>query len=458
MIRSVAAVFAAAAAATAVGAASVSVRIDSGTLVGEVADGVKIFRGVPFAKPPVGALRWAPPEPIAWSGDRDALKFQPACPQPINADGRPNGGGVSGATSEDCLYLNVWAPVDAKNAPVMLWLYGGAGYLGGAHLAAYDGTSFAKNGVIVVTMNYRLGALGNFAHPALTRAAKPTDGLSNYALMDAIAGLQWVKRNITRFGGEPGNVTLFGQSAGGAMVSSLLSAPPAKGLFHKAIVHSGASLGAGISLAEGEAAGVKAAAALALPGADATVEQLRAIPAQTFVGTQAVRQGVRGVLDGRIKTIDTRDGFASGATVDVPLIVGSNNGEPGADRATTMVNLAAAGAPSYQYYFTYVPDWRKAAQPNGAPHSAELRYVFASLAGESVTAKDREVAAGMNSCWTAFAKATASSRSLTCATGFVWPARTSENDAVAVFGDTTTLERATVILERAKARTSSGSR
>lgn len=419
-------------------------------------NGVRTFKGVPFAQPPVGPLRWAPPQAITWTGDRDATKFQLPCPQPIPASGS-NGGGVSGDTSEDCLTLNVFAPEGVRNAPVMLWLFGGAGYLGGAHLPTYGGSTFAKNGVMVVTINYRLGALGGFAHPALTKAAKPGEGLSNYALMDAIAGLEWVKRNAAAFGGDPGNVTLFGQSAGGAMVSQLLSSPPAKGLFHKAIIHSGTNLSAGITLAEGEAQGAKMATALGLKGADATVAELRALPASAFVGNSAVREGIRGVLDGKIKTVSTRAGFANGATFDVPLIAGSNAGEGGADRANDIVNLASGGAASYQYYFTYVPDARKAAQPNGPPHSAELRYAFASL-GVSSPEKDRGVARRLNSCWVAFAKAPATTRALSCADGFVWQSRTKENDALAVFGEMPRLEKATPIVAENAKRTAAPAR
>lgn len=431
------------------------VRIASGSLVGSLADGVRVFKGVPFAKPPVGELRWAAPQPASWSGDLNASEFQKPCPQPINADGRANGGGVSGATSEDCLYLNVWAPAGARNAPVMLWLYGGAGYLGGAHLLGYHGTTFAKRGVVVVTMNYRLGALGSFAHPALTKAAGPKDGLASYALMDAVAGLAWVKQNAAAFGGDPSNVTLFGQSAGGAMVSGLLSTPAAKGLFHKAIIHSGAALTELTPLEKAEAQGAAMATALGLNGANATLAELRAVPAQATVDNTQVRQGVRAVLDGRFRTISTRAGFANGATADVPLIVGSNAGEGGADRANEMVNLAASGAPSFQYYFTYVPDARKAAQPNGPPHSAEIRYAFGTLQGDEVTEKDRAAASRMNSCWVAFAKAAAGTRAITCADGFVWEARTAANDAIAVFGDTPQLAKATSIVEENKKRTTS---
>jgi para-nitrobenzyl esterase len=141
---------------------AVKVTIDTGVLVGESKDGVESFRGIPFAKPPIGQLRWQPPQMVdKWNGDRDATQFKLPSPQPNNPDGKtPNGGGVSGATSEDCLYVNVHAPASAKNAPVMVWLYGGASYLGGGHLGSYNAPSFAKNGVIVVTANYRLGPLG----------------------------------------------------------------------------------------------------------------------------------------------------------------------------------------------------------------------------------------------------------------------------------------------------------
>jgi para-nitrobenzyl esterase len=425
----------------------VKVKIDSGALVGASDDGVNIFKGVPFAKPPVGELRWRAPQKINWSGERDATKFAPPCPQPINANGTANGGGVSGATSEDCLYLNVWAPQGAKNAPIMLWLYGGAGYLGAGHLGSYQGDSFARQGVIVVTINYRLGMLGNFAHPALTKAAPAGEPTVNYALMDAIAGLEWVKRNGKAFGGDTYNVTLFGQSAGGLMVSSLLSSPPAKGLFQKAIVHSGAFLGGGRTLAQAEADGAKMATVLGLPGADATVAQLRALSPDAMVNNSATRSGVQMVLDGRIRTTATRDGFASGATFDVPTIVGSNSGERGAGAADEFVDLAArtGKAGAWQYFFTYVPPWRTAEQPKGAPHSAEIPYAFDALktsttgGGARVTDADRAVARRMNSCWVAFAKAPATATSLTCADGFVWQARTPANDAVAIFGATPAL-------------------
>ena len=447
-------VAAALALAAAAQAEPVKLRTASGVVVGASEGGVNTFKGVPFAKPPVGPLRWQPPQPVSWTGERDATKFALPCPQPINANGTANGGGVSGATSEDCLYLNVWAPKDAKNAPVMLWLYGGAGYLGAGHLGSYNGESFARQGVIVVTINYRLGALGNFAHPALTKAAKPGEPLSNYALMDAIAGLQWVQKNGKALGGDTHNVTLFGQSAGGLMVSSLLSSPAAKGLYQKAIVHSGTFLGAGRTLAQAEVDGAKIATALGLPGADATVEQLRAVSPDKMVTNAATRSGVMMVIDGKIRTTGTKDGFGNGATYDVPVMVGSNSGERGAGAAAELADLASrtGKAGAWQYYFSYVPAWRTAEQPKGAPHSAEIPYAFDALktsttgGGARVTDADRAVAKRINSCWVAFAKAPVTATSLTCADGFVWQARSASNDAVAVFGETPRLGKASVVV------------
>ena len=339
-------------------AAKVTTR--SGALLGSSSEGVNTFRAVPFAKPPVGKLRWQPPQtPDRWSGERDATRFQLPCTQPTNPDGKtPNGGGVWGQTAEDCLYLNVFAPADAKSAPVMVWLHGGASYLGGAHLGGYNGEAFAKNGVLIVTVNYRLGPLGYFSHPALTKVAKSDEWLGSYGLMDAVAALQWVQRNIAQFGGDPKNVTVFGQSAGGGMVMSLLSTPSAKGLFAKAGVQSGASLRPATSLADAEKAGVELATKLGL-GADATLDQLRAIPAEKFAEASIAR-GVSGPIDGRFRTTATVDAFDAGTATYVPLFIGSNNGEGGFDGARKVAGLMSAKAPAFLYQFAYVPEWRKA--------------------------------------------------------------------------------------------------
>ena len=270
-------------------ATPVKATIDSGVIVGESADSVNVFRGVPFAKPPVGELRWKAPQlPDTWPGERAAVAFEPPCPQPVNIDQKTsNGGGVAGVQSEDCLYLNVYAPANAKKAPVVVWLYGGASYLGAGHLGSYNGTANAKNGVITIPINYRLGSLGTFSHPALTKEGGETGG---YALMDAIAAVQWAKRNAAAFGGDPTNITVAGQSAGAAMVVNLLSIPSAKGLFEKAVIESGALLRPGTPLAKAEEDGAKAATALDLPGKDATAAQLRSVSAQTLVANPATQK------------------------------------------------------------------------------------------------------------------------------------------------------------------------
>lgn len=422
-------------------AAPVKVSVDSGALVGESHDGVNSFKGVPFAKPPVGALRWAPPQKMdKWQGDRDATQFKLACPQPTNPDGKtPNGGGVVGATSEDCLYLNVHAPANAKNAPVMVWLYGGASYLGAAHLGSYNAPSFAKSGVIIVTTNYRLGPLGGFAHPALTKAAKPKEALGSYAVMDAVATLEWVQRNIEKFGGDKKNVTIFGQSAGGGMVVNLLGVPSAKGLFAKAGIQSGAALRPGQSLEAAEKVGSEWAASMGV-GADGTLDQLRAIPVDKFAKSAQTSRALGSPVDGRFKTKSTQDAFADGTANYVPLIIGSNNGEGGFDGARTVATAMSAKAPVFLYQFAYVPEWRKKEQPQGAPHSAEIVYVFDSWDTTSlrvegtVQAADRDMAKRVHSCWVAFAKADAKAKSLSCGDKFTWPAFTEAGDDAAKFG------------------------
>ncbi len=418
-----------------------TVTVDSGQLAGTAAEGVNTFKGIPYAKPPVGSLRWQPPQqPERWSGARDATKFQLPCVQPTDPDGKtPNGGGVWGKTAEDCLYLNVTAPAAAKNAPVMLWLHGGASYLGGGHLGGYNGEAFAKHGVIVVTINYRLGPLGYFAHPALTKAAKPDEWLGSYGLMDAVAALQWTQRNIAKFGGDPQNVTVFGQSAGGGMVMGLLSTPSAKGLFAKAGVQSGASLRPAVSLAEAENAGVELATKLGLAGAEATLAQLRSLPAEQF-SARDIARGVSGPIDGRFRTKATVDAFGDGTATYVPLFIGSNNGEGGFDGARKVAGFMSAKAPAFLYQFAYVPEWRRPAQPQGAPHSAEIVYVFDSWKYSSsgdprVNDTDRGVAQRINACWVAFAKAPANVKSLQCADGFTWPGYTAQNDDAAVFAE-----------------------
>ena len=218
--------------------ASDVVKTDSGRLKGVTAQGVTSFKGIPYAAAPVGELRWRPPQPVKpWSGVRPASEYGADCMQkPFPGDAAPLG--VTPA--EDCLYVNVWipAPSPAKKLPVMVWIYGGGFVNGGSSPAVYDGSQFAKRGVVFISFNYRLGRFGYFGFPALTNE-NPSEPHGNYAYMDQIAALQWVRRNAAAFGGDPGNVTLFGESAGGGSVFAMLTSPLSQGLFQKAIIESG---------------------------------------------------------------------------------------------------------------------------------------------------------------------------------------------------------------------------
>jgi len=429
----------------------VKVAIDSGVLVGESTGGVNVFRGVPFAKPPVGALRWkAPQTPDPWPGERAATAFESPCSQPTNNDGKTvNGGGVAGVTSEDCLYLNVYAPTEAAKAPIMVWLHGGAFFLGAGHLGSYNGTSNAKQGVITVSINYRLGSLGGFAHSALTNEAAADEWLGGYALMDAVAALQWVKRNAEAFGGDPDNVTLAGQSAGAVAVVHLLSVPVAKGLFHKAIIQSGASTLPDPTLQDAEQSGADTADSQGLSGADATAAELRSVSAQSLVTAYGSLRTAGTPLnsfpiDGRFKVTSTIDALNAGTEIDVPVIVGANSGEQGMNGARTIAKLTGdSGAGAWLYQFAYVPDFRSAEWANGAVHSAELLFSFdsadtsswASSAGGKIDDVDRAVAKRVNSCWVAFYKMDPEAKSFTCADGFAWPAYDDAEDNAVRFED-----------------------
>ncbi len=261
------------------GASPTEVTIDSGTVAGSVGQDpqVRVFRGIPYAAAPVGPNRWRAPQPVAaWHGVRAAKEFSPRCTQ--GSFDRPNAPPPP-PTSEDCLYLNVWTAAASpdERRPVMFWIYGGA-YLGGAGSEPrYGGEQLARKGAVVVTINYRLGSLGFFAHPALSRESdRRVSG--NYGMLDAIAALHWVQRNIKAFGGDPDNVTIFGESAGANMTSALVGSPVAKDLFRHAIAQSGAWMGLGMApmatLTRAEQAGAKA-----LADSGATLAQLRAMPA-----------------------------------------------------------------------------------------------------------------------------------------------------------------------------------
>jgi para-nitrobenzyl esterase len=288
---------------------------------------VHIFKGIPFAAAPVGALRWKAPQPAeSWTGVRKALEFGPRCmqtlvfPDMVFRDHGP---------SEDCLYLNVWTPDASASAklPVMVWIYGGGFVAGGTSEPRQDGEQLAKKGVVVVSMNYRLGVFGFFSHPNLAKeSAHAASG--NYGLLDQVAALQWVRKNIASFGGDPEKVTIFGESAGSFSVSALMASPLAQGLFHRAIGESGAFFGSTLSLrshAESEKADDKFVASL---GA-ASLEALRAIPAAELLQAASKQPMLRFSpnIDGYFLPEDARSIYAAGKQSHIPLVAGWNSDE-----------------------------------------------------------------------------------------------------------------------------------
>jgi para-nitrobenzyl esterase len=316
---------------------SVIVHTDKGVVRGTQAGDMRAFLGIPYAAPPVGSLRWRPPQPAAaWPGIRDATQFAPHCAQPATPFG-------VASTSEDCLYLNVYTPPSAMrgvaSAPVMVWIHGGALVTGESD--DYNPAMLVARGVIVVTLNYRLGALGFLAHPALT-AESPHRASGNFGLLDQQAALRWVQRNARSFGGDPRNVTIFGESAGGLSVHSQLASPLAAGLFDRAIVESGAYLLAPPTLASAEAAGATVASQAGC--ADQTAACLRSLPVQTILARQA---GASPTVDGYLLTQPLATAFASGAFNRVPVIQGSNHDEwrlfVAQTEASSGVPLSASG-------------------------------------------------------------------------------------------------------------------
>jgi para-nitrobenzyl esterase len=260
-----------------------------GPVTGYIANGAAVFKGIPYAAPPIGPLRWRPPEPAAaWKEPLDATRIGCICPQDTTLFP------AFGPLGEDCLSLNIWTSenVEGEPRPVMVWLHGGGFGTGAGSMPLYDGTYFAALGIVVVTINYRLNVLGFLAHPALT-AESPTHSSGNYGLMDQVFALKWVKDNISGFGGDPGNVTIFGESAGGASVIALMSSPLASGLFHRAIAESGGNapsvlrkLGeSNYHLESAESLGEAFASKLGLDGGKDALEKMRALPAAQLVET-----------------------------------------------------------------------------------------------------------------------------------------------------------------------------
>jgi len=371
------------------------VATDTGKVAGAVEHGVASWKGIPFAAPPVGALRWRAPQPAgAWTDVRDATSYGADCMQlPFPSDAAPLGT----APAEDCLYVNVWRPAHAKAAaklPVIVWIYGGGFVNGGSSPPTYAGAKLAKQGAVVVSFNYRLGRFGTFAHPQLSREAAAADAggddalLGNYGYMDQLAALRWVRRNAAAFGGDASNVTIIGESAGGMSVNTLLTSPLAQGLFAKAIVMSGGDgkmRDPGMQAAE--QVGVNFATSKGIAADDAqALDKLRALapdqvvdnlnlatmgqPTQTYLGPFA---------DGRL-AVDSGAAFAAGRFAKVPVMIGATSADIGgktgfmiAGARSLAGTLAAHGVPVYAYRFSYVAD--SIGKP-GAGHATDIPFFF----------------------------------------------------------------------------------
>lgn len=412
---------------------------DSGRLQGVTQGGVESFKGVPFAAPPVGELRWRAPQPVKpWSGVRKADAYSADCMQvPFPSDAAPLGT----KPAEDCLYLNVWRPAGTKpdaNLPVMFWIYGGGFVNGGSSPAVYDGSKFAEKGIVFVSANYRLGRFGFFAFPELTK--EDADGMvGNYGFMDQIAALKWVQRNISAFGGNPSNVTVFGESAGGFSVSMLLTSPLSKGLFSRAIIESGGgrtNLGGprylDTALPNGppsaESVGEEFARSMGISGTGKeALDALRQLPAEKVLGNLNMatmnQPGYCGpMIDGHVVLTDPQSAYLAGANWHVPIMIGTNSMDIGFGFAPSkealfapfgvnrekamaaydptgkgdlrvveyMVSMdrfmveparfvasvfASEGLPSYEYRFSYVAQSMRSKWP-GAPHATEIPFVF----------------------------------------------------------------------------------
>jgi para-nitrobenzyl esterase len=318
----------------------------AGAARGVMEGAVRVFRGLPYAQPPVGAARWTPPRPEPrWQGVRDASRFGAACVQPA-----PQPKSIYyvelGPTSEDCLYLNIWAPKDARKAPVLVWIHGGSLTGGAGSEALSDGGRMAARGVVVVSINYRLGVLGWLAHPALS--AESPDGVSgNWGLLDQIEALRWVRRNISAFGGDPANVTIAGESAGGLSVMYLLASPPARGLFAKAIAESAYMIStpelktAHYGAVSAEQSGVDLQTKLKA----GSIADLRAMDAQALINA-ATAAGFApfGAVDGKVLPRQLVETFDRGEQAPVPILIGFNAGEIRSMRALAPQPPASAAA------------------------------------------------------------------------------------------------------------------
>ena len=444
--------------------------IESGKLRGVFETGLRIFRGIPFAAPPVGKLRWREPQPVAsWPGVRNATEFGPRCmQQPLFSDMMFR----SPPPSEDCLYLNVWTPAKLSGSPrrklpVLFYIYGGGFMAGDSSEKRYDGAALARRGIVVVTVNYRLGVFGFFSHPELT-ASSPHHASGNYGLLDQVAALKWVKRNIAAFGGDPKRITIGGESAGSIAVSALMASPLSRRDIAGAIGESGGLMQnlTPPPLVKAERQGAAFAQGIGAP----TLAELRALPADKLLAAQGNARDISfdAAIDGYFLPEPSQVTFGNGKAAHVPLLVGTNSQEGAAqaiigDAAPTVANYRAGlarvagdkadtvfalypaktdadvvpvatalasdlfltastwkwfdlqrrtGAPTYFYYFTRVrPRWVGDTSGNpppwGAVHSAEIEYALGNLDANpryAWTADDRKVSATMSAYFANFIK------------------------------------------------------
>jgi para-nitrobenzyl esterase len=382
----------------------------SGKVAGATVNGVSSWKGVPFAAPPTGPLRWRAPQPAAaWPGVRQATAYGHDCMQvPFPSDAAPLGT----QPAEDCLTLNVWKAAGGEaKLPVLVWIYGGGFVNGGASPPTYSGENLARQGVIVVSFNYRVGRFGTFAHPQLTAANADGGLLGNYGYMDQLAALRWVRDNIAAFGGDPANVTIIGESAGGMSVNTLVTSPLAQGLFHRAVVMSGgdgAPMG-GVDLAAVEKVGVDFAIRQGIAADDPqALAKLRALSADQvtdglnmmalFAPKPGPRTFASPFADGRL-AIDAAAAYKSSAFTPVPMIVGATSADIGgptgfmvAGARQVAAAVADKGAPTWSYRFSYVA---QSIGKVGAEHASEIPYVFDTTAAKLADkATPRDLAVG----------------------------------------------------------------
>lgn len=439
-----------------------------------------MFKGVPYAAPPVGDGRWRAPGPVgAWRGVRAATAFGPSCPQP---------GAQRYPTSEDCLFLNVWTAASraGERRPVMVWIHGGWFVTGSGSSRAFSGEHLARKGVVVVTLNYRLGAFGFMAHPELSRESG-CDASGNYGLMDMLAALDWVRTNIDRFGGDPSRVTLFGESAGASAVAHLLTSPLAAGLFHRAILQSAGTSVTPLRLLREPWHGVEPAESLgarfvrSFPGGGG-IDAMRQRTPEDILAQQHGENVFRAITDGFVLPEMPRRVLDAGRQLPVPLIVGCNADEGGMFLAgasdmtpdqysawlrerygddaprvracypakTTaevrhalerirgdgvfLMNARAMArfhhdlAPVFQYRFTRRPE-TDLGRTWGAYHAAEIPYVFGTLAPED--RGGRSLSETMMGCWVRFAETGDPNQAGLPA----WPSFDPRTDQYLEFGD-----------------------